>query len=332
MAAYTVPFLAFLKFLVAERIFVVISDLETVTPQKSRKGEESITPGARRGFADRLVAHRTLLNFGILLKDESVFSVDDDPKRRWRNFHQVRNGQIVPLHLQIKITKEQFDRIAEMGVKLEEKFDKNQVFYTVDLGSFRWLTDPTYVGRMYFPSDQYIFSKLAIADLEDKLPFVEKEMARLSKQIAWGYEERTASRRFHDKGRFEYEYGPSEPDTVKAWEWVVDTGKEPVAYQPMPDGPKSFPSYMQLAESRYQILYHIRPRLIAVVREFELAAWEHRGRFTDRGWENVRVKRTVWQARKLSCGVILRRRLIDRTIRVKARSFRRWESLAVTNR
>jgi len=312
-----VPLMVFLKFLLAQQVFVVISDFETVTPKKTRKGEESITPEIRRGLTDRLVAHRSLLNFGILLKDESVISVDNDSKRRWRNFHQVRNGSIAPQRLRIKINKWQFDHISEMGVKLVEEFDKNQVLYTVELNCFRWITDPTFVGRMYFPSDKYITAKLAIAEMEDKLPYLEKEMARLSKQIAWGYEERSASRRFYDKGRYEYEYGLSEPSTVTAWEWVVGSGKEPVVYLPMPDGPKSFPSYISLAESRYEILYHLRPKLVAVVREFELAAWEHRGRDTDRGWDKVYVKRTVWQERRLSRGAILRRREIPRTVRVK---------------
>ncbi len=322
MTAKVVPFLTFLKFLVAERIFIVICDLESVTPVKIRKGEESITPNVRSGIADRLIAHRTLLNFGILLKDDSVISVDDEPKRRWRNFHQVRDGRIAQQDLKIKLSKSQYDQLSGMGVRFVSGFSQYQVLYTLELGCFRWITDPTYVGRMYFPHDRYIAAKLAIADLEEKLPWVEREMARLSKQIAWGYEERTIARRFSDKGRYQYEYGPSEPGSVTGWEWVVDSGKEPAVYTSLPDGPKSFPSYMQLAESRYQILYHTRPALLAEVREFEFAAWEHRGRFTNLGWDRVKIKRTIWQQRRLSKGVVLRRREVDRTIRVKLGSTR----------
>lgn len=326
MAVKTVPMLAFLKFLVAQKIFVVISDLEYVLPEKHRKGELSITPGVRSGIADRLVASSVLLNFGILLKDESVLVVTDDSKRQWRNMHQIRNGKIVEQCMRMRLTSHQYSKLIEMGVKLLESYTPTTVLYTLDYSCFRWLTDPTLVGRMYFPRDTYLETKAQIVDLEEKLPWVDKEMRRLSKQIAWHYIDRPAWPRIFRNPKFEYEYGPSEPSDFIGWQWVLETGKQQATYLPMPDGPQSYPSYVSLAESRYEILYHLRPALVAVVREYELAAWEHKGRFADKGWSAKRIKRTLWQVRQLPDGRVLKRRALTKSLRVRAGSSHDWEN------
>ncbi len=325
LAVKTVPILTFLKFLVSQKIFVVISDLEYVFPEKHRKGELSITPEVRSGTADRLVASSILLNFGILLKDESVLVVTDDSKRQWRNMHQIRNGRIAEQSMRMRLTSTQHSTLVEMGVKLLEEYSPTTVLYTLDYSCFRWLTDPSLVGRMYFPHDTYIGAKASIADLEEKLPWVNKEMHRLSKQIAWHYIDRPTWPRIFRNPKFEYEFGPTEPSDFIGWQWVLETGKEPATYSPMPDGPLSYTSYVSLADSRYEILYHIRPALTAIVREFELAAWEHKGRFADKGWSHKRSKRTLWQVRQLSDGRVLKRRELVKSLRVRAGSSHIWE-------
>ncbi len=326
LAIKTVPMLTFLRFLVTQKIFVVISDLEYVLPKKHRKGEVSITPEVRSGIADRLVANSILLNFGILLKDESVLVVTDNSKRRWRNLHQIRNGRITEQSMRMRLSALQYLRFTEMGVKLLEEYSPTTVLYTLDYSCFRWLTDPTLVGRMYFPHDTYLQAKATIVELEEKLPWVDKEMRRLSKQIAWHYIDRPTWPRVFRNPQFEYEYGPTEPSDFVGWQWVLETGKEPTSYLSMPDGPLSYPSYVSLAESRYQILYHLRPALMAIVREFELAAWEHKGRFADKGWSNTRTKRTLWQVRELPDGRVLKRRALVKSVRVRAASSHNWRS------
>ena len=326
LAIKAVPMLTFLRFLVTEKIFVVISDLEYVLPEKHRKGEVSITPNVRSGIADRLVASSILLNFGILLKDESVLVVTDDSKRQWRNLHQIRNGRIAEQSMRMRLTLRQYLKLMEMGVKLLEEYSSTTVLYTLDYSCFRWLTDPSLVGRMYFPHDTYLQAKASIVELEEKLPWVEKEMRRLSKQIAWHYIDRPTWPRVFRNPKFEYEYGPTEPSDFIGWQWVLETGKEPTTYSPMPDGPLSYPSYVSLADSRYEILYHLRPALMATVREFELAAWEHKGRLADKGWSHRRTKRTLWQIRQLPDGRVLKRRALVKSIKVRAGSSQNWGS------
>ncbi len=308
----------FLRYLVRQKVFVVISDLEYAFAQKHRRGEVSISPNTRSGYADRLVANSTLLNFGILLRDESVLSVDDNPQRKWRNLHQIRNGQVAQQSMRLRLTRDQYLRIEAMGVDLAEQYDPDTVLYCLKYDSFRWMTDPSLVGRMYFVNNEYVRAKRAIVELEHRLEWLESEMRRLSKQIAWKYID------FHDRPprtlarpKFVYDYAPNEPGDFIGWEWVLEPVGEPKTFQPMSDGPRSYPSFVMLAGDRYEILYHLRPKLTAIVREYELAAWEHWGRKAENRWDQMRVKRTVWQFRKLSDGSTLRRRDLVRRVRVR---------------
>ncbi len=297
---------------------MVIAGLEYAFAQKNRKGEISISPDIRSGYADRLVANSTLLNFGVLLRDESVVSVDNNPQRMWRNLHQIRNGQIVKQTMRLRLTRTQYQKVEAMGVRLVEPYDPTTVLYSLRHDSFRWMTDPTLVGRIYFDNGEYVRAKRSIVELEHKLKWFEVEMRRLSKQIAWQYiDSRDRIPRTFMRPKFIYDYEPTEPGNFVGWQWVLEPSESLEDYRPMPDGPKSYISFVSLAESRYEVLYHLRPRLTAIVREYELAAWEHWGKEAENRWSQTRVKRTLWQARKLSDGSLLRRRDLVRSVRVR---------------
>lgn len=316
VAVRNLSFVGFMRYLVDHKIFVVISDYDPVSPQKSRKGEVAVS-GTRFGVADRIVAHRELLNFGILFRDEAVISIDNNPRRKWRNFHQIRDGKLVRQTIEVRLTGAQRLELEERGVRFIESSPSDTVLLGVDQSSFVWLTDPSLVGRIYFKNGEYLAHKRTVAYCDEKLEWLKLERARLKNQIVWSSYPLWIRRGIDKLDDFEYIYGPAVAGTFTAWIWELDEDRPRTDFTAYPDRALAYASYQQVVAERRNILFHIRPKSMAVVREYELAAWEHKGRLSQNGWSQVTIKRTTWSQRNLGTEVRLRRRSCSKIVSVR---------------